>query len=398
MNVDRTRDQILDELAQSCGRVTELEVLEAEYQQTVADAQHRAAQLALIYKVGQRVSARLELDVLLAEVVTAVQDAFDYSGVMLLLLDEETQRLTLQSIAGGHVDILPDSLSLAVGEGVIGRAAETGETQISGDVSQDPDYVRGGEEGTRSELAVPIKSGPKVIGVLDLQSDKLDAFGENERVVMEAMGTQIAVALENAHLFQEREQHAAEMAVVNEIGRAVSSAMEFNELLETVYHQVSRLFDTAGFFVATCEEGSDEWTIVFRTERGECLPPGIRGKIEIGLSGYIIRNRRHLLFRSAEEVVAFHKSQGVDSMGETACSWMGVPLLAADKIVGVMGIQNYEHDNLYSEQDMALFSTIAAQVAPALDNMQLLEETRRRARETRAYRHLLPDDGHEARR
>ena len=153
-DVNRTREQLLDELAQTCGRVAELEALQAEHQQAVADAQHRAAQLALISKVGQRVSGQLELEVLLSEIVTAVQDAFDYSGVMLLLLDEETQRLALQSIAGGHVDILPDTFSLAVGEGMIGRAAETGEPQISGDVSQDPDYVRGTEEQTKSELAV----------------------------------------------------------------------------------------------------------------------------------------------------------------------------------------------------------------------------------------------------
>ncbi|MCP4543811.1 MAG: GAF domain-containing protein [Chloroflexi bacterium] len=380
-DVNRTREQLLDELAQTCGRVAELEALQAEHERAVADAQHRAAQLALISKVGQRVSGQLELDVLLSEIVTSVQDAFDYSGVMLLLLDEETQRLILQSIAGGHVDILPDSLSLAIGEGMIGRAAETGETQISGDINQDPYYVRRAEVRTKSELAVPIKSGQKVIGVLDLQSDELAAFGESDQVVMEALASQVAAALENAQLFYERERRVAEMAVVNEIGQAVSSAIEFDDLLETVYHQVSRLFDTASFFVATYEEGNDEWTIAFRTERGQVLPPGISGKVGIGLSGYIIRNRQHLLFRSTEDIVAFHRGEGVDSVGETACSWMGVPLIAADKIVGVLGIQNYEQENLYREQDLALFSTIAAQVAPALDNMQLLEQSRRRARE-----------------
>ncbi len=378
---DMTREQLVAELAELRAQVAELKAVEIECKQAEKEARRRASQAALIYEVGHRVSGQLELGVLLSEIVIVVQETFDYSGVMLLLLDEETQRLTLQSIAGGHVDILPQSLSLAVGEGMIGRAAETGETQISGDVSQNPDYLRQGEEQTKSELAVPIKSGRKVIGVLDLQSGELDAFGESERVVMEALSTQIAVALENAQLFQERERRAAEVAVVNEIGRAVASAMEFNDLLETVHHQVSRLFDTASFFIAIYEEESDEWMVAFRMEHGERLPPGTRGKVGVGLSGYIIRNRQHLLFRSAEQVTAFHTSQGIDTVGEMACSWMGVPLIAADKIVGVMGIQNYQYENLYSEQDLTLFSTIAAQVAPVLDNMQLLEQTRRRARE-----------------
>jgi len=132
--------------------------------------------------------------------VGAVRDAFDYHNVMLELVDEEAKCMVVQSVAGAYADFFPDQ-HMAIGEGMTGYAAATGETQVSGDVIQDPHYVPGVEE-TKSELAVPIKSEQKVIGVLDLQSDEFDAFDETDVMVMETLADQVAVAIENARLYE----------------------------------------------------------------------------------------------------------------------------------------------------------------------------------------------------
>ena len=174
------------------------------------EAQRRAAQAALIYEVGQRVSGELELDTLLSEIVAVVRDAFDYHNVMLLLLDEGAEWLTMQSLAGGYAGVFPRDIRLAVGKGMIGYAAASGETQVSGDVSKDPHYVRKAKEETKSELAVPIKSGQQVIGVLDMQSDEFDTFDEIDVAAMETLSTQIATAIENARLYEAAQQELAE--------------------------------------------------------------------------------------------------------------------------------------------------------------------------------------------
>jgi PAS domain S-box-containing protein len=213
----------------------DLEVLMAAAQQAglaiesarlYAQAERRAAQAALAFEVGRRVSGELELEALLSEVATVVQHAFDYYGVMLLLLDEEAESLTLEAIAGGYVGILPQGFQIATGKGMTGHAARTGETQISGDVSQDPHYIRIAEEETQSELAVPIKSGQKVIGVLDLQSTEIDAFDAIDVLLMETLADQIAVAIENAWLYDQAQQEIAERV------RAEEELRTYHERLE----------------------------------------------------------------------------------------------------------------------------------------------------------------------
>lgn len=175
------------------------------------DVKRWAAQAALIYKVGQRVSSKLKLETLLSEIVTAIRDAFNYYGVMLLLIDERAKCLTLQSIVGGYADIFPDDLKIEIGKGMIGFAAASGKTQVSGDVSKNPHYVRKADEKTKSELAVPIKSMQKrVVGVLDIQSDGFDAFDESDLAAMETLSTQIATAIENARLYEQAQREITE--------------------------------------------------------------------------------------------------------------------------------------------------------------------------------------------
>ncbi|MFW6129279.1 MAG: two-component regulator propeller domain-containing protein [Candidatus Aminicenantaceae bacterium] len=178
-------------------------------------AKRRAIQSALIYKVGQRMSSELEWKALLSEIVASIQESFNYYGVMLLLVEEETKLLNLQSIAGGYSNVFPKDLSYSIGEGMTGNAALTGETQVSGDVSKNPHYVREAEK-TQSEMSVPIKRGKKVIGVLDIQSGELNAFDETDVSAMETLSTQISSAIENAQLYEQAQDEIKERIKIEE--------------------------------------------------------------------------------------------------------------------------------------------------------------------------------------
>ncbi len=178
------------------------------------------------------------------------------------------------------------------------------------------------------------------------------------------------------------ERHITKLAIINEIGRTIASATELDNVLTAVHNQVNRLFQAANFCVSAYEERSDEWSNIFFVEGGQVQPsPNVRHEGGAGFTGCMIRNRKSLLFQSGEEITAFQESLGIEVIGKSALSWLGVPLIVADEVVGGMVVQSYDQEGIYDEQDEALLLTIAAQVAPALSNLQLLEETRQRAEE-----------------
>ncbi len=241
------------------------------------------------------------------------------------------------------------------------------------DTALDRRYVRLGEWDSPASLSAPIQVGDRVLGVLEVEADRPRAFADDDAAALEIAADQLAVAIQNAALFEERERRIAELAVLNEMSRAISSALDLNAVLETVEQQVRRLFDTTSFYIATYEEGSEEWTLAFAMEHGQRLPStGYDAKA--GMTGYVLRTRQPLLLSTAAELQAFHDEQGIAPVGEEAKSWMGVPLLVANQVVGVMGIQSYEQEQLYSPQDLALFSTIAAQTGVAVANARLYQQ------------------------
>ncbi|MBN2247031.1 MAG: response regulator [Candidatus Aminicenantes bacterium] len=166
----------------------------------------RAAQFSLLYKVGKRLTKELKLDALLKEIAVSIKDAFNFHGVMLLLLDEDEKELTLAANAGAYAGVFPGGLKIPVGRGLIGKAVENKRINKCNDVTQDPDFVLLADEFTRSELVVPIQKGKKIIGVLDIQSDFLNAFNESDVQLMETLSSQIASAIENARLFQQAKE------------------------------------------------------------------------------------------------------------------------------------------------------------------------------------------------
>lgn len=236
----------------------------------------------------------------------------------------------------------------------------------------------------RSLLMLPVIAYDRVIGLVELRDGRQRRdFTPREIALAQALAGQAAVAIENARLFHEREQRLAELSTLIATGQAISAPLDLDSLLRTVHQQIGRLFEASNFFIALHEEGTDEWTMAYQVERGERQPP-TRHKLEAGLTGHIIRTRQPILLRTTAEGTAWMQEHGIPLLGELSKSWMGVPMISANELLGVMAVQNYEQEDLYDEQDLALFSTIATQMANALYNFQLLEQTRRRAREMEA--------------
>jgi len=187
--------------------------LERKVEERTRGERRRAEQLRAINEVGRRISSILSLDELLPFVVKSLQETFNYYNVNIFLLDPGSDDLVLKAGAGGYEGTVPVGLPVKVTEGIVGWVARSGKPLLANDVSQEPRY-RFAEElaDTRSELAVPIKMGTQILGVLDIESTELNAFDETDPFVAETLADQVAIAIQNAKLYEQ----ARELATVEE--------------------------------------------------------------------------------------------------------------------------------------------------------------------------------------
>ena len=163
----------------------------------------RVTQLALLNKIGGRLAAMLELDELLTEAVRLVQD-FGYPQVNLFTMDPGGGQLHLTASAGVFSSSLRLGSRLELGQGPVGWVTQHGERLLVDNVATDPRYADSCPDQVTdcSELAVPLHVGGDVVGVLDVQSPRLNAFDENDVMVMEILADQIATAIHNAQLYE----------------------------------------------------------------------------------------------------------------------------------------------------------------------------------------------------
>jgi signal transduction histidine kinase len=171
--------------------------------------QRRAEQFRVISKVGSHITSILDVDDLLEEIVHLVRKAFGYYLVG-IGLNEGDLMVTKTGDGPAWDDPAFEPPRLKVGEeGIMGWVAGTGEPVLAPDVSQEPRYILTPQTaGTRSELCVPLKTKNGVIGVLDLQSEELNAFDESDLVVLQSLAHQAAIAIENARLYEQAQQLA----------------------------------------------------------------------------------------------------------------------------------------------------------------------------------------------
>ena len=196
-----------------------------------AAEQERVEQLRVINQVSQSIAGILDLDGLLRETAALIHRRFGYYHVGIGLVEDDcvVYRAGAGRLASADGETLFVPNALRVGkDGLTGRAAGTGLPVVSPDVSVDPRYIHTAGLETRSELVVPIKIKEVVIGVLDIQSEKLDAFDQSDVDILQSLANQLAVAIENARLYEQAGQLAAleeRQKLARELHDSVSQAL-----------------------------------------------------------------------------------------------------------------------------------------------------------------------------
>jgi GAF domain-containing protein len=348
--------------------------------------QRRAEEFRVISEVGHRITSILPVEELLGEIARLLKETLGYYLVGIGLV--EGNELIFKAGAGAvweTPDFRPPRLQVGregpdpwEPEGITGWVAHSGKPLLVPDVSQEPRYYSLPEASEiRSELAVPLITKEKVIGVLHVQSDRLHAFNQHDATVVQSLANQAAVAIENARLYAQAQRRAEEQAVLNELGQALTAQLNVDQVLDEAYRGASRLLDTTSFYIALYNSDKDTVTFALDVTEGNLRKPYSTRKAARGLTEHIIRQRAPLLIQ--EGMPERLEELGIELIGPVALSWLGVPLMIGDRVLGVIAIQDYSTPRAYDEHDRDLLTAIASQAAIALQNAHLFEETEGRA-------------------
>ena len=341
----------------------------------------RSMQLALINQVSQAATSILNLDVMLRTVVQAIRRSLACYSVAIHLYNQQTNTVELKArdaldrpryyIAEEKPLVITHELK----QGLIGWAIATNKTVVANDVTRDPRYVP--TEATReirSQVCVPITLGIKTIGVLDLQSAQLEAFNKYHVDALETLADQLAIAIENARLYDEINQRVQELKSLNEIGQAVTSTLNLEETLTLITDETTRLMEVAAASVALRDDTTEEIWFAAASGEGSEATISVRMPYGQGIAGWVVSHGEPVIVSDVQADNRFFADIDKHS-GFTTKSILCVPLMTKGHTIGALEVMN-KKQGTFNHDDLVLLQALAAPAATAIENAQLYEKQR----------------------
>jgi len=321
--------------------------------------------LATFAEIGEEVNASLDLDEVLAHTAALIKRHIDYEMFGVLMADEEGAYLT-HRFAIGYPPGLAENLRVPIGQGITGTAAATGHPVRVSDVSQDPRYINA-IDSVRSELAVPLMFRGKCVGVLDIQSQHLDYFTKDQQRILALLASRLAVAIENARLFQKERAQAETLLVLNEVSREISSILDVEELLRHAAELVKRVIDYQILSIMLYDEEQH----IFRHRVDVKHGQRVQGKLRVAATEGIVGAAATL--REPVLVPDVTKDERYLMVNPETRSELAIPMMHKGKVIGVLDLESPQL-NYFNADHVQTLSILASNLAVSLENARLYEQ------------------------
>lgn len=328
----------------------------------------RAELLDFLLDVSAATSDTLDLDRVLANVAAIVKDVVPYDLFAILLYSERQHGLAIRHSIG-HREEVVRNLVIPLGEGITGIAAAERQPILSGDVHRDPRYLPA-LDAVQSELAVPMIARNKLVGVIDLQSTRLGAYREQDRALLQLIGSRVAVSIDNARLYRRVERQNRTLKTLSHLSQEFSSILDLDELLRKIAITTHALvaFDAFSILLLDAEHKVLRHRFSERYDERVNLDNIPLGK---GITGAAAESRE--IVRVADTLA----DQRYIASHPDIRSEIAVPLIVQDRVVGVMNLES-DRMGYFTEDHSRLLALLAPQIASSVENARLYEEIAQR--------------------
>jgi sigma-B regulation protein RsbU (phosphoserine phosphatase) len=373
-----------------------------EGSQRPAQVQVDPLQTEFLVRLADTLNTTLDLKTLLERTASLVRAVIDYRIFAILLVNDRTHDLRMRFQIGHPPEV--ERMRIRMGQGIVGEVAQSRQPMLVNDVTKAENYINA-NPGVRSELAVPLITKNRMIGVIDIQAEQPDYFKPEHLHLLTLTASRIAGAIENARLYTRVARQAQTLQVLNEISREITSILDPDELLQKVGQLVRRIIDYQMFSIwlvndrdqvlenrlsirhvpthrSEAKEKSEPRRSIWDSSPPEPPVPapaptstpglaensavGTTIPLERGLVGAAIREKRVIHVPDVRKDSRYHM------VNPETRSEMTVPLIYKGTAIGVLDV---EHTRLhyFTEDHERAMTTLAAQIAISLENAQLYQ-------------------------
>jgi len=354
-----------------------------ELEGDIAEHKKTETRQAILYETLRAVGKHLDVIAIAKSATEAIAHLSPWTSVAISLPNPDGK--TWRTVAGSGRTVGQYGQSRPIDRGVIGRTYRTGQTQHVSDISADPDYFQGSGTSSQSELAIPIRHNEVVLGVLNIESDQLNDFNDQDVSLAESLAEAISLAIANAYQYAETQSELNERKHAEEILRRQKDYLEtlhqisldllnrrnVDDLLNAIINNATRLLD-APYGDLDIVEGDVMITKAYTEnqsfEKGLRTPRG-----EAGAASWQAYDTRQAVIIDDYATWAYQNPVfGVVPIHATII----VPLISGEECLGVFSLARSEPNHPFTPDEVQLATLFAQQAALALNNAQLHDTLR----------------------
>ena len=358
----------------------------AELSTSNATLEQRNAELSIISGVQQGLAKEMDLQAIVDVVGDELRAALGSQNCMIALYDKATNLLSFPYWTGDSGERIVEA-PVALGVGLTSIVISSRQPLVLGTAEEGT--ALGAvivEDGTpdmpESWLGVPMLAGNEVIGAVVLQDWPKNCYSEDDVRLVSTLASSLGVALQNARLFAETNQRAAELEIINSVQQGLASKLDVQDIYELVGDKIRDIFDAQSVGITTYDWASGMTQPRYSIEKGRrvheepmLMRPG-------SMPDHLRRTRQPVLFNEKAMERGQELGLKVHPGTEPPLSVLFVPLIVGDQVLGAVDLQHMDRENAFSESDVRLLTTLASSISVALENARLFDETKRLLKET----------------
>ena len=381
--------RLLQTIAASMGTALENARLFDETQRLLKETEQRNAELAVINSIQQGLASKLDLQAVIDLVGDKLCEIFSADVVGIALFDRARNVMSYPYLMdhGERFHAAPNPQGRDTGIG--GFVMRTRQTVVFGTEAALSDFQKahgidskiiGGGVPDSSFVYAPLLRGDEAIGLLCIGKQPPNAFGASDVSLITTVAASLSVALQNAQSFEAERQRVAELALINSIQQGMAAKLEFQAIVDLVGDKLREVFGTGDAGIWLWDEATQRICGGCQFEHGMRIDfPSFQPRPGTAFHR-VLRDRLPVIAgsRAEQATLGYGHQAGTDQ----CLSAVAVPVIANDKVLGAILLEDHARENAFGESDVELLTTIAASMGVALENARLFDETQRLLKET----------------